>query len=136
MKIWYGFGSEHSSNLVMIGCFDDAGDAAKAMNVIERITDQVKVEVDTGLITVGGKTERFSSDMLNILSELNMPVIGTVELEQFAYEATIRVKGNQIVLKTEEIDVSAFMKILVMMGARVEVYSAHDHPDTGYGRGK
>jgi hypothetical protein len=48
----------------------------------------------------------------------------------------VETKGNDIVLTTEEIEVSAFLKVLIDHGARVEVYSAHDYPDTPKEEGK
>lgn len=135
MKLWYGYGSEHSMNLVMIGHFKEANDANKAKQMIDRLTEQVNGDVEAELMQIGGKTDRFTKGMLELLTELNLMTIGAVEMEQFAYETTIEVKGDQVVIKTEESDVSAFLKVLVDMGARVEVYSAHDYPDTGYGRG-
>ena len=47
---------------------------------------------------------------------------------------SFEVKSNEIILTTDEIEVSAFLKILFDKGARIEVYSAHSHPDTGHGR--
>ena len=35
MKIWQSFGSEHSSNLVMIGHFKNVADAQEAQKLIE-----------------------------------------------------------------------------------------------------
>jgi hypothetical protein len=40
------------------------------------------------------------------------------------------------VLTTEEYDISAFLKVMFLNGARIEVYSAHDYKDTAHGRGK
>ena len=41
MKLWYGYGSEHSMNLVMIGRFKDAVAAAQAKRVIDALTTKV-----------------------------------------------------------------------------------------------
>ena len=38
-------------------------------------------------------------------------------------------KDQQVVITTDEPDVSAFLKLMVDKGARVEVFSAHDYPD-------
>ncbi len=37
--------------------------------------------------------------------------------------------GNQITIDTDEIDISAFIKIFVDAGAKVEVYSKHFYPE-------
>lgn len=129
MKIWYGYGSEHSMNLVMIGRFKDAVSAAKAKEVIDRLTDQVNADAQAGL--VGEGTEHFSDGMLDLLTNVKVHTLRPTELEQFTYDVNVEIKGSQIVLTTDEVDVSAFLKVLIDMGARVEVYSAHDYPDTG-----
>lgn len=135
MKIWFGYGSEHSMNLVMIGSFKEAGDAAKAKEAIERITEQVNLDIEADHIEVGEQTDRYSDEMLSFLSDMNIALIGPTELEQFAYEFDVEVEDDRVVLTTEESDFSAFLKVLIHNGARVEVYSAHDYPGTGHGRG-
>lgn len=136
MKIWYGYGSEHSMNLVMIGRFQDAVKAAKAKEVIDRLTEQVNAEVEAGVVKVGEPLQRFTDGMFDLLQKLNVYIFSPAELEQFAYDVNVAIEGSQIVLTTDEVDVSAFLKVLIDMGARVEVYSAHHYPDTGYGRGR
>lgn len=135
MKIWYGYGSEHSMNLVMIGQFEDAADAAKANQVIERLKKQVEADVQAGSIEVGKPTNRFPDAMLKLLMEMNLSIIGPSELEQFAYDIAIKVEDRKVIVTTDEADVSALLKVLVELGARVEVYSAHSYPGTGFGRG-
>lgn len=128
MKIWYGYGSEHSANLVMIGRFKDAGKAAEARQVIDRLTEQVDADVQAGLMEIGAHTDRFTDGMLDLLGQLKIYSLGPAELEQFAYDVTVEVESDQIMLTTDELDVLAFLKVLVDRGARIEVYSAHDYP--------
>lgn len=134
MKVWYQHGTEHSANLVMIGRFMDATDAEKAKEIIDELTDQVARDQTAGTMVVGSPSERFGEEMLDLLRRLDFAVIGPSELEQFAYDVTVRVEGHEVVVTTDELEVSAFLKLLFQRGARIEVYSAHDHPDTGRGR--
>lgn len=136
MKIWYGHGSEHSMNLVMIGHFQDVSSAAQAKEVIDQLTEQVRTDEQAGLIEVGGQTDRFPDGMLERLQHLRVHILSPADLEQFCYDFDIKLKDSMIVLKTDESDVSAFLKVMIDKGARVEVYSAHEYPDTPYGRGK
>jgi hypothetical protein len=136
MKIWYGYGSEHSMNLVMIGHFDQIGDAEKAKAIIDSLTKSVSADIDDGLLEVGNPPQRYSDRMMELLKKANIYIIGANEFEQFAYDVRLELDAKRVVLTTDESDVSAFLKVLVHQGARVEVYSAHDHPDTAYGRGK
>lgn len=135
MRLWFGYSSEHSSNLVMIGRFKDLGDATKVKEIIEQLTEQVRADEQAGLLKIGELADRYTDDMLSLLQKVKVHSIGPAELEQFAYDVRIKVENNEVVLTTEEIDVSAFLKILLDNGARVEVYSTHDYPGTGHGRG-
>lgn len=136
MKIWYQHGSEHSANLVMIGHFADATEATKAKEIIDALTEQVAKDQESGALVLGSPSDRYSKEMLDLLGRLNVASIGPAELEQFAYEANVKVKDQSVVITTDEFDIAAFLKVLFLRGARVEVYSAHDHPDTAHGRGK
>jgi hypothetical protein len=129
MKIWKGFGSEHSMNLVMIGKFKSIADAEKANRTIDLITKQVQADMDSGAITIGGRTERYTDGMMALFRELNIFEVNTVEVEQFAYDINVEQRQDTITITTDESDVSAYLKILVAQGARVEVFSAHFYSD-------
>lgn len=136
MKIWYQHGSEHSANLVMIGHFEDTTEATKAKEIIDALTKQVAKDQDKGTLVIGSPSAQYGGEMLDLLGCLNVAWIGPQELEQFAYEVRVKVEGSKLVLTTEEIDISAFLKVMFGRGARIEVYSAHDYPDTEHGRGR
>lgn len=136
MKIWYGFGSEHSSNLVMIGRFKEESDATKAKEIIDLLAEQVRADERAGLIKIGEGADRYTDSIRNLLEKTNVYSIGSAELEQFAYDFNIKVENKEVILTTKEIDVSAFLKVLIDNGAHVEVYSAHNYPDIKHGRGK
>jgi Family of unknown function (DUF6375) len=101
MKIWSGFGSEHSMNLVMIGRFEDARDTEAAKLLIDRLTALVDEEQAAGQLVVGEPQGRFSDKVLDFLSTNNFVILGPDEL--------------------------AFLKVLIDHRARVEVFSAHFH---------
>lgn len=135
MKIWYQHGSEHSANLVMIGHLKDETEATRAKEILDAIGRQVADDEQSGDVVAGSPSDRYSKPMLDLLGKLNVHSIAPQELEQFIYEVDVEVDGSELVVTTEEIDVSAFLKVLFNRGARIEVYSAHDHKGTGYGRG-
>lgn len=136
MKIWYQHGSEHSANLVMIGHFETAADATKAKEIIDALTKQVDEDQRNGTLTLGSPSRRYGTEMLDLLGRLNVACIAPQEIEQFAYEVSIEVTGSDLVLTTEEFDISAFLKVVFEKGARIEIYSAHFYPDTAHGRGQ
>jgi hypothetical protein len=136
MKIWCQHGSEHSANLVMIGHFKQVADATKAKEIIDTLTSQVADDLSAGTLTLGSPSERYGDAILDLLGKLNVTTIGPAELEQFAYDVSVALQGNDLVLTTEEYDISAFLKVMFLKGARIEVYSAHHYKDTAHGRGK
>ena len=131
MKIWNSYGSEHSMNLVMIGKFESSKDAKKVNDLIEKLISRLP-----DIVEVGSNTSRYSDEVMDLLKEVNCYILTPIELEQFSYDSSIEVKGEQIILTTDESDVSAYLKLFIDNGAKVEVYSAHEHPDEDYGRGK
>lgn len=130
MKVWEGYGSEHSMNLVMIGRFKTAGDAKRSLEAINVLRDLASSETETGGILLGGRTARFSESVAEKLRQLKVHSLAPFELEQFAYDVQIDASELQIRFTTDEADVSAFLKVLVDAGARVEIFSAHEYPPT------
>jgi hypothetical protein len=128
MKIWKGYGSEHSSRLVMIGHFKSAAGATQAKRIIERLKEQVYVDVKDGLMSESDPPQRFTDHIMRLFKEVEVYIVAPAELSQFNYEFYVEQEGDSVVLTTEEYDVSAFLKILVHGGARVEVFSRHDYP--------
>ena len=126
MKIWNSYGSEHSANLEMIGTFKDIASAEKAKQIIDKISDYVsnsKEEFEGA--------QRFPDDAMELLRSIDFFSVAPSELGQFRYEVIPKLKGNKLVLRTDDIEISAVLKIMVQNGARVEVYSAHTFPDEG-----
>ena len=135
MKLWVGYGTEHSMNLVMIGKFDENEEASQAFAAIQHIMDRASADVESGLLEVGDPPDRYTDAMMTFARDLNLHSLHPGEFEQFVYDVAVDLKDDKIVITTDEADVSAFLKFLVDKGARVEVFSAHHHDDTGYGRG-
>ncbi|MEZ7124628.1 DUF6375 family protein [Nonomuraea sp. AD125B] len=128
MKIWWGYGSEHSMNLVMIGKFASAGDAEATKELIDKLAAGVQKDIDAGHIEVGEPDRRFSPAMLDLLMSLNVHYLSPADLEQLVYDTKVVARGDSIVIRTDESDVQAILKIFVSRGARIDVFSAHDYP--------
>ena len=133
MKIWTGYGTEHSMNLVMIGHFKEAEDAAAALPVIERIREQVTADEEAGRLEIGTPLDNYSDGMMGLLGDVGFFSVRANELEQFMYDVSFDREDDKIIIHTDESEVSAVMKLMVTRGARVEVYSAHDYIDTEHG---
>lgn len=130
MKVWYGYGSEHSANLVIIGSFESDSDASAVENLLQEWTVMVEDEPRTENL------KDYSNKMLAFISKHNIGFIGPSDSEELRYEYGIKREKSQIIIKTEEMGISAFIKAIIWKGGKVEVYSAHDYPNTPYGRGK
>jgi len=130
MKIWHGYGSEHSMNLVMIGHFKSTEDSKKAHRLFEQLTEGLRDKID-----IGSQRDRFDDDVSDLLKETKCYNLSPMELEQFLYDVSTRVEKEKLILTTDESEVSAFFKLMINHGAKVEIYSAHDYPDTEQGKG-
>jgi hypothetical protein len=129
MKVWMGFGSEHSMNLVMIGRFREPVHAESAKRLIEALIQLAMKESEGTSSSHGPEYQRFSEDVLRLLSESELHSLAPGEIEQFQYPASLKVKGSILTLKSDEVDVSAFLKVMLDRGAKVEIFSAHEYPE-------
>ncbi|WP_236309123.1 DUF6375 family protein [Pseudomonas gessardii] len=115
-------------NLVLIGRFKRAQDAEKVEKDIDRLSAQASKD-DSHSIPFGEpEDQRFSDDMLSLLRSLNLNTLGPADLGQLVSEHYLRREGDQITVTTDEAEVSAFVKLFIEAGAKVEVFSAHDYP--------
>ena len=131
MKIWHGYGSEHSMKLVMIGHFKSSEDAEETQELINQLSERLREKVE-----IGDSGDRFSEAVLDILREKEIYDLSPSELEHFLYDTHIQVEGDKIIVTTDEFEVSAFFKLMILKGAKVEIFSVHHYPDAECGRGK
>lgn len=125
MKVWQGFGTEHSMNLKMIGYFTEPEEANEVKEALDRLIAAMEAEQTAGQLEIGEPLLEFSGDLLALMRDLDLHLLGLSEVEQFLYAVDIAVEGQKIVIETDEMDVMAFIKVLVEKGAKVEMYSAH-----------
>ena len=90
MKIWHGYGSEHSMNLVMIGHFKSTEDSKKTYRLIEQLTERLIDKID-----VGSQRQRFDEGVMDLLKETKCFNLSPFELEQFLYDAYARVERKK-----------------------------------------
>lgn len=128
MKIWSGYGSEHSMNLVLIGKFKGVQDAERTEKDIEKLSAQALKDDSHSISLAEPEYQRFSEDMLSLLCRLNVHSLAPSELGQLISDHRLKRENARITVTTEEADVSAFVKLFIEAGAKVEVFSAHDYP--------
>src|SRR5579872_4768525 len=125
MKIWLGYGSEHSSNLVIVGKFKTAIDAREALSLLERTTDMVRSAEGRGEISSDKPPEKFPNAILDFLSKENFMELASKDLPDFMYEFDPKIDGDSVVITTDEYSIGGFLSTLLHKGAKIEVYSAH-----------
>lgn len=108
----------------MIGTFKDADSAEKSKEAIDAIT-----EFMTSGNADGTRPGQYPDGLMGLLEKVGFYSLSPGELEQFTFDIHSELKEEQVVITTDEPDVSAFLKLMVDKGARVEVFSAHDYPD-------
>ena len=131
MKIWRSFGSEHSYNIVLIGHFQTIDDANETRIFIDLISRELEGKID-----LRNTNSRFDDEIFSVLQRLNCYFLGPSELEQLFYDYKIKVKDKEIIITTDEFEISTFFKIMINKGAKIEIYSAHDYLDSEYARNK
>ncbi|ELY4300514.1 DUF6375 family protein [Cronobacter turicensis] len=128
MKIWNGYGSEHSMNLVLIGKFKQEQDAEKVEKDIKTLSTQAEKDECHSIPFYEPENQRFSDEMLALLCSLKLHTLGPTDLGQLVSDHYLDREGDRITITTDEAEVSAFVKLFVEAGAKVEIFSAHDYP--------
>lgn len=123
MKVWYGFGTEHSMKLVMIGNFKSEQDAIKTESLINELSEKLLDKLEPGIIE-----NRYTDEIRELLFGLEVYNMSTYDLNQFLFDFRIERDGHLITLRTDETEVSAFFKLMIENGAKIEMFSSHDYP--------
>jgi len=123
MKIWNSYGAEHSLNLVIIGHFKEPSDAKEFKDFVEKtasfLSDQDDFEVEA---------DRYSSGVLDYLSDKNMHSLTPQQLGHFLYDYSIDISGSDVTVSSDD-DLHGFISLMVHHGAKIEVFSAHNYPN-------
>ncbi|MEL4319878.1 DUF6375 family protein [Leifsonia sp. YIM 134122] len=114
-------------DLKLIGHFASTDDARVARDAIAILTEAAELERDEGRLEYGEPPQMFSDRLLEAMSDTGVHSLGHADVEQFLYDAHVEAQDADVVVRTEEIDVLAYVKVLIAKGARVEIYSMHDH---------
>jgi hypothetical protein len=124
MKVWQGYGAEHSMNLVIVGSFKDAHDAEQFAALTHTITEFLQ-SPDSNF---DYDSDRFSKEVLDFLGQHNLYNFSPQQLAQFLYDLRVEQKGSKIVISSDD-DLNVLMSLLIHKGARVESFSGHDYPE-------
>lgn len=123
MKIWNGFGSEHSMDLVLIGRFRTVAAAVAAeegMTDLQELAGEPWSDDDWR-----SPDERMPREMGEALREMGLYDMGRFDVDNFAFDHQVTRAQETIRIWTDESEVQGFLKLLLHHGAKVEVFSRH-----------
>lgn len=130
MKIWNGYGSEHSTNLKMVGHFRDETAAKATEAIFKRLRDHLAEEMQNESWSPR-EGDELVDGTFELLRELKVWSLGPSDVENFGYDYSLSREGSDLILTTEENEVSGFLKLMIDNDAKIEVYSLHTHDQTG-----
>ncbi|GAA2476058.1 hypothetical protein GCM10023100_55260 [Actinocorallia cavernae] len=129
MRIWHSYGSEHSMDLVLIGTFETVSGAEAAMERMEALKTLAEAEwSDDDWLRVD---ERMPRTLADELGKLRLYDMGRSDVDIYALDHSVQRTGSTVRVWTEESEVQGFVKVLVNLGARVEVFSRHHWNEDG-----
>lgn len=129
MKVWVGFGSEHSANLRMIGRFDTSEKAESATRQLEELCALVAENFDYERFQENPMAWYLDEKLMERLRKLGLYNFSPEDIESLSADHTIRRVGTELRISTDESTVGGLLKFMIDSPARVEVYSAHHFPD-------
>ena len=86
MDIWFGFGSEHSSNMVIIGRFTSSSDAKEALALLKSATGLALSEYENGRLEEIGTHSDRSEAVMTFVREHEAYTLGLKDLAELIYE--------------------------------------------------
>lgn len=129
MRIWRSYGSEHSMDLVLIGKFETVSGAEAAIERMEALKALAESEgIDDDWHR---QDERMPDKLVEELLKLKLYEMGRSDVDIYAFEHSIERNGATVRIWTDESEVQGFLKVLVHLGARVEVFSRHSWNEDG-----
>ena len=129
MRIWQSYGSEHSMDLVLVGTFETVSGAEAALERMEAL--KALAEAEWSDDDWRHRDERMPDTLTDELVKLKLYEMGRSDVDIYAYEHSVERKGSTVRVWTEESEVQGFLKVLIHLGARVEVFSRHHWNEDG-----
>ena len=131
LKIWTGYGSEHSYRLVLIGRFADDAAARVAEEDLSRlqIVAQELPETDWR-----HADEVLPDNLAEALRELDIWYLTRPDVDNFNLSYSIERSGSTLRVTGDDADVQGFIKVFLERGGRIEIFSGHHWTEEGEAR--
>lgn len=121
MKVWIGYGSEHSNNLMMVGTFASVDKAKEVFKDLQEIREQAQADYENGILDFEKTRSQWSDAMRDLLMKHNVYSLGPDDLMDFVLDTQVSQEGERIIVQTDEIEVAGFLKFFFSRGGRIEV---------------
>jgi len=129
MKIWTGFGSEHSYRLVLVGHFATERDAEIVVEKFERL--QEIASDNAGDTDWDEPNPGYTDEMYQQLRAIGAGNLSRPDVDGFSYLYGLEQVGKTITLRTDDAELQGFLKLIFDNSGRVEIYSSHDWTESG-----
>jgi Family of unknown function (DUF6375) len=129
MRIWHSYGSEHSMDLVLVGTFETISGAEAAIERMEALKPLAEAEWSDN--DWRRQDERMPPSLADELRKLKLYDMGRSDVDIYGLDHSIERHGSTVRVRTEESEVQGFLKVLIHLGARVEVFSRHNWNEDG-----
>ncbi|WP_327191122.1 DUF6375 family protein [Streptomyces xinghaiensis] len=129
MRIWHSYGSEHSMDLVLVGTFETVSGAEAAMERMEALKTLAEAEWSDD--DWRRADERMPRALADELGKLRLYDMGRSDVDIYALDHSVQRTGSTVRVWTEESEVQGFVKVLINLGARIEVFSRHHWNEDG-----
>lgn len=127
MKLWYGYSSEHSSRIKLIGRFKTSAAGKEFEESLNQMRELVVENYDECLNNVD-KFPRHILDLLFHGAIKNTQTLAAHDLLDFGNEMSVDLKDKEIVISSDECNWAGVIKMLIEAGAKIEMFSEHDYP--------
>jgi hypothetical protein len=129
MRIWHSYGSEHSMDLVLVGKFETVSGAEAAIEQMEALKALAQAEWSDD--DWRRQDERMPDSLVAELRKLKLYEMGRSDVDIYYFDHSVERNGSTVRVWTEESEVQGFLKVLIHLGARVEVFSRHHWNEDG-----
>src|SRR5262245_25184031 len=116
-------------DLVLIGTFDSVAGAEAAVERMEAL--KVLAEAEWSDDDWLHQNQRMPESLGAELAKLNLYELSRSDVDIYSFDHSIECNGAVVRVRTEESDVQGFLKALINLGARVEVFSRHTWNEDG-----
>jgi hypothetical protein len=116
-------------NLMLIGTFDSVSVAEATVERMQAV--KALAEAHWSDDDWRGPDDRMPPDLVQELMRLGLYELGRSDVDIYAFDHSVERDGPSVRVWTEESEVQGFLKVMIHMGGRVEVFSRHHWNDDG-----